>query len=627
MKKVLLINLLGMFLLTYSFAQSTSSLRSDGVLLANGQPIFPFGSYSLPWDSSLNRRMSALQTMIGAGFNVVLMEDGGVAGFSSLLDTALANNVKVFLSVPYDPNIVGEASFYKNHSSILGWMVADDADDGAETISSLISRNAAVKAADPNHLTILSLTGYYAARRALADSYTPISDVSAYQIYPINPPSDYDVTSSNALTETYKRTLLYVQSAASQNKPLLMHTQTFSWGSQSPNPRYATVSELRNMMYSGLAAGIKGILTYDFSFDLVNNQPSLWNEFKSLRTDVSALQSALLDGVFTRVNTGDQELVSSYWIYNNKCYVAVVNTSYTTAKNVSIALPSGFTANKTSLFSRMPNTLSLSGATLTGSIPAQAVELYSIDYAQTSGANLFTNPGFENLTNSWTGQSCTLSSVPTPIRSGTAAGRASSRTQTYSGPYQDIKMALEYNGTGTYYFESWVRTANANANANVTIFLKYGGNEYYFASSPVAVNKNSWTKVSNYVPLNWTGTLTQAGAYIETATGTQTLYFDDLLLQKAVAARAAPIKIETDVTLKSNLIISPIPVSDKLVIRNIEKNSSIVITSIEGKVVYISQKIENRQLTLFVKEWSKGMYVIKVYSPNNKSTVQKIVVQ
>lgn len=222
----------------------------------------------------------------------------------------------------------------------------------------------------------MSLTGYYLSRRSAVDNYSSIADASGYQIYPITPLPDYDITSSNALTQTYLRTLMYVNSAAKVNKPMIMISQNFSWGNPAPDSRYPTVAEIRNMTYSGLAAGVKGILSYVYNSNLVN-QAALWNENKTLRTDVTTLESVLLNGTLTRVNTGDTELVISYWTYNDGIYVIVVNTSYTITKSVSIPI-SVFYGSAVAMFSRMPKTLSLSGGKLVGSISPEEVEVYKL---------------------------------------------------------------------------------------------------------------------------------------------------------------------------------------------------------------------------------------------------------
>ena len=373
------------------FTQSSSNLRADGTIMLKGQPFFPFGMYSTPWTSGNSDRMKCLRTMIDAGLNVAFIEDNGHGDIIPLLDTADFYNFHFLIGTPHSPNIIGTANYYKDRKSVFAWSLSDDGDNGTSTVEELLGRNSSVKSADPNHLTYLTITGFNLSRRNSADLYTPITDVPAYQIYPVGQQRNADYITSNALTETYNRTLLYVTSSKKANRPLIMNCQTFSWGSQSDNPRYPDVLELRNMIYSGLAAGIKGIISYDFSFDLVNNHPDLWDEFKKIRNDVRAMDSVYLDGKITRVYTGDPEVAVSYWEYKNNCYVVVVNTSYTYTKNVSISIPASYGSPITSLFPRMFNTLSLSGRNLAGSVPAKEVVVYKLRGNLTAIKPLVTN--------------------------------------------------------------------------------------------------------------------------------------------------------------------------------------------------------------------------------------------
>lgn len=350
MKKIILFLSSLLIITNIGFTQTTFSLRSDGTILKAGQPFFPMGFY-IDRNTVANYRYH-VNSIAAGGFNVINLPyvSGNTGEWASFLDLCSSKGIYTLTQLDYAGSYTDPIYAHKNHPAVYGWSVADDADNGYFTIPQLQSRNSAIKSADANHITEMSLTGYYLSRRQAADSYTPIADVPGYQCYPITPPADYDVTASNALTQAYLRTLLYVQSAAKTNKALVMNAQAINWGNYSSvsNPRFPTVAEERNMIYSGLAAGVKGIISY--VIDNLEAQTALWNECKALRSDVSTLEGALLNGTLTRVNTGDQELVASYWLYNNKCYVVVINTSYSASKNVSLTLPAGYSGTKTSLF-------------------------------------------------------------------------------------------------------------------------------------------------------------------------------------------------------------------------------------------------------------------------------------
>lgn len=362
------------------FAQTVFSIRSDGTILKSGQPFFPMGFYL---DRADVASYTSLVTSLAAGgtYNVINLPSGS-GDWNAFLNHCSSKGIYILSQLDYTGDFIAPVYTYKNHSAMYGWSVADDADNGYFTVAQLWDRHNQLKAADPNHITETSLTGYYLNRRQAADTFTAIADVAGYQCYPITPYSDYDVTPINALTETYLRTLLYVNSSAKVNRPMIMTNQAFNWGNGSS--RFPTVAEERNMVYSGLAAGVKGIVSYVYNTEFLG-QTSLLNECNTLSADIATLQGVLLNGTLTRVNTGDQELVESYWVYNNMCYIVMVNTSYSSSKNVSMALPSGYTGNKTSLFSRMPNTLSVFGTSLAGSIAALEVQVCSIALCGGSG--------------------------------------------------------------------------------------------------------------------------------------------------------------------------------------------------------------------------------------------------
>jgi Domain of unknown function (DUF4874)/Domain of unknown function (DUF4832)/Secretion system C-terminal sorting domain len=402
MKKAVTLIFILLFFCSTANTQTVFSIRSsDGVILKDNQPFFPVGFYvdrgTVPY-----YRTQVEAIALGGTFNIINLPyvAGDDAAWASFLDLCASKNIYVISQLDYAANFTGPVTTFKNHPAICGWSVADDADNGYFTLAQLQDRQNQIKVADPNHITDMSLTGYYLSRRQAANSFTPIPDVPSFQIYPITPFADYDVTPANALTETYLRTLLYVNSAALVSKSLLMNNQVFNWGTIGTvtNPRYPTAGEARNMVYSGIAAGVKGIISYVFN-PALQQQTSLWNECKALQTDVNVLQQVLLNGTLTRVNTGDQELVCSRWEYNNECYIAVVNTSYSNSKSIAVSIPAAYNGQAQPLFSRMPGTLSFSGNTLTGSIAATGVQVYKIATSGNTGTINYPADNTTNFTN------------------------------------------------------------------------------------------------------------------------------------------------------------------------------------------------------------------------------------
>ena len=374
--------LLSLLLVCAAQGQSTSSVRSDGTILVDGQPFFPFGYYGPQWRSSFEAKQTAINILAEAGFNTIVLEDIATSKFGELLDQADNQNVKVLVGLTNlkgNEYPEGTLNSYQDRPAVLGWSLMDDGDNGEWTLSEIRARNSFIKAKDPDHITYQTLTGYYPSRRKAVGQYASLSDAIALQIYPIGTLPDYDVTEENALTQTYLRTLQYVLAAEQNNTAMVMNLQTFQWGKdRTPISRYPTVKELRNMCYSGLAAGVKGIISYTYSSDLYNNQKALWNEHLAIKNDVlKRTANFYLDGDLTRYDTGDPELVASYYTHEEKLLLLVVNTSYSQSKQANIVLPAGY-QSATPLFDRMSATLSQTGSVVSGTVTPQAVQVYQL---------------------------------------------------------------------------------------------------------------------------------------------------------------------------------------------------------------------------------------------------------
>ena len=134
------------------------------------------------------------------------------------------------------------------------------------------------------------------------------------------------------------------------------------------------------MTYQAIAAGVKGIIYYTF-FDggnsLPTGSPSLWAELKALVPEVNVLAPALLSGQMTRVladASGDR--FASYWVYENRVYVIVVNTSPSSAKAYSLTMPAGTVGPAQPLFSGRPSGMTFSNGMLSGNVQPLDVHVY-----------------------------------------------------------------------------------------------------------------------------------------------------------------------------------------------------------------------------------------------------------
>ncbi len=144
--------------------------------------------------------------------------------------------------------------------------------------------------------------------------------------------------------------------------------------------------------------------------------------------------------------------------------------------------------------------------------------------------NLLTNPGFENGTTGWTCQTCTLSTVSSPVHSGSRAAFVANRGSNRAGIRQDITSVLAAQGQGTYTLAAWVRMASGSAKVKVTVMVR--GNKTAYFTVRCSAKSTTWTNCSGTKTITWTGALREARLSIETGSGTTPYYADDCVLRR-----------------------------------------------------------------------------------------------
>ena len=124
----------------------------------------------------------------------------------------------------------------------------------------------------------------------------------------------------------------------------------------------------------------------------------------------------------------------------------------------------------------------------------------------------------------------TLSSNTSVVHGGTQSLAITGRTASWNGPSQDLTSRMT-NGK-TYSTSVWVRSQTGTPSAKVTLAVTANGSTSYVSLTPAtAVNTGGWTLLTGSATVTWTGTLTGATAYVETAAGTDGLYIDDAIIQ------------------------------------------------------------------------------------------------
>ncbi|MGW4638946.1 family 43 glycosylhydrolase [Sphaerisporangium sp. NPDC004334] len=161
--------------------------------------------------------------------------------------------------------------------------------------------------------------------------------------------------------------------------------------------------------------------------------------------------------------------------------------------------------------------------------------LFNVNYWQfaggtSSGGNLLTNGDMEGGTTGWGASGGTLSSSTTTPHGGARSLSITGRTASWNGTTQDVTSKLT-NGK-SYTTSVWVRAQSGTPSAKATLAVTAGGTTGYIQLTPAAaVNSSGWTQLSGTATVSWSGTLTGASFYVETAAGTDGFSVDDASFQ------------------------------------------------------------------------------------------------
>jgi hypothetical protein len=147
-----------------------------------------------------------------------------------------------------------------------------------------------------------------------------------------------------------------------------------------------------------------------------------------------------------------------------------------------------------------------------------------------SGSNLLTNGNIESGTSGWSVfGSGTLAANTSVVHSGNDSLLMTGRTASWNGPSQDLTSKVT-NGK-TYTTNVWVRTQTGTPTDKVTLAVTANGTTSFITLAQGTVNSSGWTLLSGTATVSWTGALTQARFYVETAAGTDNLFVDDASIQ------------------------------------------------------------------------------------------------
>lgn len=157
-----------------------------------------------------------------------------------------------------------------------------------------------------------------------------------------------------------------------------------------------------------------------------------------------------------------------------------------------------------------------------------AVRIYSVlltpDGGPLANNSRFTNPGFEDGTTGWLGESSidsstsTLNTTTDGPRGGSRALRVTDRSGGAAGPAYNLVGVLENGKTHTV--EMWVRVTSGTETFGFTRYMESGGSGSSSISNSTSIGTSvgqEWTLVTETFTPSWSGDLIEA--YIKVRTG------------------------------------------------------------------------------------------------------------
>ena len=355
---------------------TTSSLRSDGVMLVNGQPFFPLGYYGEGFNT-LSQKTYLIDKLSDAGFNITYFEyESAGTQTSQFLDYCankgvytLANFYNMDRTV--DPAITNFINTFKSKTSILLWGVADDANTFEPT--DIRRKNNLVKSLDSR----LTYQSFYDGGLKL-DATVGEVDVSAMQSYPI--------FANGQMDRDWNKFVEIVNKCRTRGKTSIANLQVYRWGNNVPGDvttfRWPTAAEVDIQSYLALVAGFKGVIFYTFKDYRPNptstvdiTQKALWDQTRQFAGELTTpFTNAILNGSHSYAKQGDG-IYYGKWVHNNEEYVVALNAR-SAANTVFIPV----TGTKvTNLYGYRKATLAIGNGNLTGTLGGLEVQIYKVN--------------------------------------------------------------------------------------------------------------------------------------------------------------------------------------------------------------------------------------------------------
>lgn len=340
-------------------SQSQVKIREDGTLVLKGEPFFPLGFVHVSSAGDAERRINDLQMMAVGGFNVIQAEIK--PGDGPFLDMAEALGIRVLGAAADTESLKAAIKDLRGKGALLGWNIAENADNGKNFPADLVRRHKEIKALDPDRPTYLTCGDVENCGRFF-DGADLIGLKSMSLPGSLSGPANLFSAARKASEEKPRPFIAVIQAWAPKDKPA------------------PTADEVRNMTYQALLQGARGILYhayFDKDWDMAA-QADLWNGIRVVANEIQALRAMILAGRPQTLETKSEDILAGAWTHQGRLYLVVLN-AYKEPKKVAIPLPRGVAGAGLPQFRIPAKRLVPDGNTLVGELEGGGLHVYMFD--------------------------------------------------------------------------------------------------------------------------------------------------------------------------------------------------------------------------------------------------------
>lgn len=357
--------------------QRKITFRDDRVMLIDGKPFFPLGTWDiygkLPYAERLKR-------IAACGFNCKLASQNALDLHA---EAGLFPFVQVGATIPQFKQPAAAEAWHKRfrqtiadlaaNPNVLGYFTIDEPAWNGKPYQPLQDFYKLLRQLDPYRPVFLN----EAPRGEIDDlrHYAAAADLYGVDIYPIPSPNSHSDLVDKTMTSVGKYTDICDEVVRSR-KPVWMTLQAFSWNAirKRDNPIYPTADESRFMAYDAIVHGATGLFYWGFNCGGLEN----WDFVTLLGQTIHELDNA--SGLLTARNVKPAELKAApaaiNWLHKrvgSHDYIIAVNDSPT-------AVTATFNAprfNGTVHVLTEKRTVTAAGNTFSDTFPPYGVHLYA----------------------------------------------------------------------------------------------------------------------------------------------------------------------------------------------------------------------------------------------------------